>query len=176
MVLSRQPESPEATVEETVGEAEAPTIEAVVPGEGLTVNLYFPGTAGALVAERRELVSNTELSLQIQSAVEALLLGPTGDQALAPLPAGVSVRKVYLREGGVVFVDLESVEGAPPPASGSSSEMLTVYSLVNTVLLNFEGLERMVLLWNSRQLKTFAGHMDTMRPLAANPSLIAQAS
>ena len=175
VVLSRQPEVPDATVAETEGEVEAPPIEAVVPGEGLTVNLYFPGTAGALVAERRELVANTDLSLRVQSAVEALLLGPTGPRTLAPLPAGVSVRKVYLREGGVVFLDLESPEGAPPPASGSSSEMLAVYSLVNTVLLNFEGLERMVLLWNGRQLKTFAGHMDTMRPLAANPSLIARA-
>ena len=52
--------------------------------------------------------------------------------------------------------------------------MLTVYSLVNTVLLNFEQLDRVVLLWNGRQLRTFAGHVDTMRPLAANPDLIAR--
>ena len=68
VVLTRQPEeASEATVTETEGEVEAPPIEAV-PGEGLTVDLYFPGTAGALVAERRELVANTDLSLQIQSA------------------------------------------------------------------------------------------------------------
>ncbi|MEM7357123.1 MAG: hypothetical protein AAF657_40285, partial [Acidobacteriota bacterium] len=61
-----------------------------------------------------------------------------------------------------------------PPASGSAREMLTIYSLVNSVLLNFEEVERLVLLWNGGQMRTFAGHMDTRRPLVANLDLIAR--
>ncbi len=52
--------------------------------------------------------------------------------------------------------------------------MLTVYSLVNTVLLNTEGAERLVLLWNGQQPMTFAGHLNTARPLKANRDLVAR--
>ncbi len=49
-----------------------------------------------------------------------------------------------------------------------------LYSLVNTVLLNTPEANRLVVLWNGRQPETFAGHIDTARPLAARPNLIAE--
>ncbi len=157
--------------------APATAIETVVTGEDpeaaemLAAVLFFPSTGGWLLAEPREVPAGTELAERISAVVASLLAGPSGSGMRPPLPEGASVRKVYLAEAGLAFVDFESPESAPP-ASGSQREMLTVYSLVNTVLLNFEELERVVLLWNGRQLKTFAGHVDTMRPLAANPDLI----
>jgi hypothetical protein len=51
--------------------------------------------------------------------------------------------------------------------------MLSVYSLVDTVLLNVPEIEAMVLLWNGRQPQAFAGHVDTSLPLRADRDLIA---
>ena len=43
--------------------------------------------------------------------------------------------------------------------------MLSVYSIVNTVLLNIPEISAVVLLNNGQQRPTFAGHLDTSRPL-----------
>lgn len=144
--------------------------------ELLAVDLYFPGSWGALQAERHELAAGATPAESISAVVAALLAGPRDGRLQAPLPSSVTLRKVYLTAEGTVFLDLESADGEPPPASGSQREVLAVYSLVNTVLLNFDEVERLVLLWNGRQLKTFAGHLDTMRPLKPNTDLIAPAS
>ncbi len=169
-IVSWQPDDPEeATSEPAEGESSTPEEEA---GDVLTAELYFPGAGGWLRAERREVPAVEDLPDQISVVVGHLLAGPSASNLLAPLPEGVTVRKIYMSERQA-FVDFESAEPAPP-ASGSLQEMLTVYSLVNTVLLNFEQLDRVVLLWNGQQLRTFAGHVDTMRPLAANPDLVAR--
>ena len=144
--------------------------------ELLAADLYFPGNGGALRAERQELAVGPGATERISAVVAALLAGPQDESLQTPLPNTVSLRKVYLTGEGTVFLDLESTGGEPPPASGSQREVMTVYSLVNTVLLNFEEAQSLVLLWNGRQLKTFAGHLDTMRPLKPNTDLIASAS
>ena len=154
------------------GGAQAGTDGAIPEGvETLTAELYFPGYGNRLKVESRELPANGDAADRIATVVDALLAGPQSSGATAPLPDSVSLRKVYLADG-TAFLDLESAEGEAPPASGSQREILTVYSLVNTVLLNFQEAEALVLLWNGRQLRTFAGHLDTMRPLTANADLI----
>lgn len=163
-------QSPEETTAEATVETEAAG-DSLAEGQTVVMDLFFPSTSGRLRVERRELPAVAETEEQIAAAVTSLLAGPSGAGMEAPLPEGASVRKVYLAAEGVAYVDFESAESAPP-ASGSQREMLTVYSLVNTVLLNFEELDRVVLLWNGRQLKTFAGHVNTMRPLAVNTDLI----
>ncbi len=172
-LVTWEPKSPEEEASEpTEGELATPEVEAAT-GDVLTAELYFPGSGGWLQTERREVPAVTDLAEQISAVVGHLLAGPSRSDLQPPLPEGVTVRKVYMSEGGVAYIDFESAEAAPP-ASGSLREMLTVYSLVNTVLLNFDQLERVVLLWNGRQLRTFAGHIDTMRPLAANSDLVAR--
>ncbi len=148
-------------------EVESPAAEATVDAD-----LYFPGTGGRLVVERRAVPASDLVEEQIATLVETLIAGPQTSRLRSPLPAGVTVRKVYLVDGGTVFVDLESRQGSPP-SSGSQREMLTVYSLVNTVLANAEAAERLVLLWNGQQPVTFAGHLNTAQPLRVPFDLVA---
>ena len=172
IVTRERASSEEAAPDSATAEAVA-SDEDTAAVETLAVELYFPGTGSWLQSERREMAVGTESAERISAVVAGLLAGPRDRAMRSPLPEGVSVRRVYLGENGLVFLDFESPESSPP-ASGSLREMLTVYSLVNTVLLNFEELDRIVLLWNGRQLRTFAGHVDTTRPLAANSDLIAR--
>jgi hypothetical protein len=44
--------------------------------------------------------------------------------------------------------------------------------MVNTVLANAERARAVVLLWNGTQRPTFAGHVDTIRPLVSNHRLV----
>ncbi len=89
-----------------------------------------------------------------------------------PPPIGtVRLGPVYLLTGGTVVIDFEAQS---PPAVGSREEQLILFSLVNTVLLNTEQAERLLILWNGSQPHTFAGHLDTGTALTPNRSLIGE--
>ncbi len=147
---------------------EGPSAEATQP-----CDLYFPSAGGRLYVEPRELRAAADVAARVTGLVEALIAGPQGASLRPPLPDGVTVGQVYLMDGGTVILDLESEEPAPP-SSGSLREMLTVYSLVNTVLFNVEEAEQLVLLWNGQQPSTFAGHLNTALPLLPNTRLVAR--
>lgn len=108
--------------------------------------------------------------------IELTDLNPA-DGLWPPLPANVQVGQAYIMDGATgsptVVVDLVVPEHAAP-MSGARAEILMLYSLVNTVLLNTEDAERLVLLWNGQQRSTFAGHFDTTRPLTPKTELIAR--
>ncbi len=102
------------------------------------------------------------------------MAGPSGNGELSPpLPEGITLGRSYVLDDATVIVDLVSPDGAMI-TTGSRREMLMLYSLVNTVLLNVEEAERLVLLWDGRQPTTFAGHLDTTRPLTPKTELIAR--
>ncbi|MCP4659309.1 MAG: GerMN domain-containing protein [bacterium] len=169
MVSTGDEESDAAIVEEQSPDVdEGPEPEATRP-----CDLYFPGAGGHLSVEPRELPADADSAARVTDLVEALIAGPQGASLRPPLPDGVTVGQVYLMDGGTVILDLESAEPAPP-ASGSLREMLTVYSLVNTVLFNVEEAEQLVLLWNGQQPSTFAGHLNTAQPLLPNTRLVAR--
>lgn len=142
----------------------------------LVVDLYFPDAAGGLTPERRELADPVEPEAQIRSLVAEILRGPSQEGLTPPLPEGIEVAAVHLNDTGIAFVDLSSPDKAPPPSSGSLGEMLAVYSLVDSILLNIPEVRAVTLLWNGRQQSSFAGHLDTSRPLTANTDLLRRRS
>ena len=164
------------TADEPGGEGEA----AAAP----QMELFFPGPGQYLYAERRpilpaptgeeDLQSVQDVRSEVRRVVEALLAGSPSAGRSAPLPEGVTLTSVYLGVGGVVYLDFQGPEGGPPPSTGSMAELLTVYSVVNSVTRNVPEVEAVVLLWNGNQQTTFSGHVDTSRPLTSNPRLLAR--
>lgn len=155
----------EATGPAAAGGAAARTERAVV-------QLHFPAEDGYLRVEKREMQVPAEADGRIEAIVGALLGGPRERGLLAVFPAGVELGGVYVDPHGTAYVDL-AAEGQPaPPPSGSALELVRVYSLVNTVLANEPRARGVVLLWNGTQRQTFAGHVDTLRPLTADHGLV----
>jgi hypothetical protein len=81
---------------------------------------------------------------------------------------------LHLNPAGVLYVDLDLAAESSIPAWGSRQEMLAVYSIVNTLLAAEPEIQSVVLLRDGQQRATFAGHLDTSRPLFANPRLVAR--
>lgn len=146
------------------------------PGNLEPVTLYFPGEGGSLYAETHQLPPEEDAEKRIALLVETLLAGPEGPGLRVPLPKGVTLRRGYVLEDGTAVVDFASPEGAPPPPSGSHEEMLRVWSVVNTVVLNVAEAQQLLLLWNGEQPLTFAGHLDLARPLVANTRIVVSES
>ena len=139
--------------------------------------LYFPGEGGRLYPEERDIAGGADVERSVAATVAALLDGPSESGRMtglvAPLPKSVNLGRVYAMNAGTVLVDFTTEDAAAPPASGSLGEILTVYSIVNSVTLGFDEIERVVITWNGVQPTTFAGHLDTSRPLKANRRLVA---
>jgi hypothetical protein len=141
--------------------------EAGGVAETASAQLYFPNTAGWLGSESRELPAAQSAEDRAGQVASALLAGPTQPDHVAPLTEGVELASLHLSDDGVVYVDLVNAQLAAPPVSGSRGELLAVYSFVNSILANVPEARGVVLMWNGNQRPTFAGHVDTTRPLPA---------
>ena len=74
-------------------------------------------------------------------------------------------------ERGDAFVDL-SPEVSTKHSGGSSTELLTVYAIVNAVAANLPTIQRVQILIDGREVDTLAGHVDLRRPLERDFSLV----
>jgi hypothetical protein len=143
-----------------------------VPTERAIVSLHFPAEDGFLHLEKREMSVPPPGDDRLEVVVGALLSGPR-QRGLAPLfGPEVKAGNAFVDAHGVAYVDLSAEGHAMPPPSGSTLELLRVFGVVNTVLANDERARGVVLLWNGAQRQTFAGHVDTIRPLLANHRLV----
>lgn len=130
--------------------------------------LWVPDGIG-LRLERRELQVTSAPKDRIRRISEALLT-PRPD-GVRLFPDGVGLAGVQLSKDGTAYVNLVWEGHEDPPPSGSTEEIQRVYSLVNSITTNVPEARRVILLWNGLQRPTFAGHLDTSRPLAPIPSL-----
>jgi hypothetical protein len=167
--------SPSASVEgeEPAGEpAPAPSAQGEGTARRIRVRLYFeaPDRAG-LLPEEREVVFSADLGRQLRTVVEELAKGSTSG-LLPTLPPGTRVLEVFVSRGGVVYVDLsgEASSGLP---GGSQAELLTVFSIVNTVVTNFPATSRVQILVNDSVVPSLGGHIDVGRPLPPDMTLVA---
>ncbi len=154
------------------GDEEAPREQLEVAVEG-SVSLYFPGSDGRLHEEVRGIDTGVEGAALAVRVLENVLSGPDAGELFAPLPESTTVGGAFLAADGTLYLDLASSEHATPPVAGSQREILAAYSLVNSVCANVPGVQAVALLWNGEQRTTFAGNLDTTRPLVPNRRLVA---
>lgn len=135
------------------------------------VFLYFtdPDT-GYLTGESRRIESGDSRSAFYAEIVEELISGPEG--ALDPtLPPETELLALYEGPDKTVFVDL-SADASDRHPGGVRSEVLSVYSIVNTLMLNISKVRAVKLLVNGDETETLAGHVDITRPLKARMMMV----
>ena len=93
-----------------------------------------------------------------------LLRGPTG-AAVRTTPSATVLRSVSIMSDGLANADFSAQLASEHPG-GSSSELLTVYSIVNTLVFNIEDIKRVQILIEGQTIDTIAGHMDCRQPRA----------
>lgn len=135
----------------------------------VVVTLFFGTPQGeGLMREGRELEVGERLEETIEGVVDELVSGPLG--SLAPtLPPNTRVLGVQVK-GDVAQIDFgqELVEGLP---SGSSAEMAAVYSVVDTLALNFPQVKAVQFLVEGAPITELKGHLDLSRPIVPDFAL-----
>jgi spore germination protein GerM len=175
--LLRSPVGPPEAEEVAPGEAAAAEGEpaqavAVDPARRISVRLYFEATdRDGLLPEERDIAFSPDLARQIRTVVEELAKGPTSALA-ATLPAGTRVQEVFVQAHGVACVSLSGDVASGLPG-GSRAELLTIYSIVNTIVTNFPSVSRVQLVVNDQVTSSLGGHVDLSRPLPPDMTLVA---
>jgi spore germination protein GerM len=157
------------------GEAEVPTPPENAVERTINVKLFFEDTErGGLVLEERAVTYDPEIARQLQVVVGELIRGSEAGFA-SPLAGETKVLEVFVTGRGIAYVDLsKEVTGTIP--SGSDGELRAVYSVVNTITLNFPAIRRVQILIDGRPAITLAGHVDLSRPLFPDLTLLAAAA
>jgi len=131
-----------------------------VPEEMIEVNLYFSDSqAMYLVSEKRKILPTTSLAKQV---VIELIKGPDSSDLYSTIPEGTRVNEVYIADD-IVYVDL-SEEVFKNHPGGSSGELMTVYSIVNS-LTEISPIKGVQILVEGNERNSLVGHVDISMPL-----------
>ena len=161
-LVDPQPESSGASADPAAPAPGVPRITATV--------FYASADGQALVPIRREVALAEGLVPQGREILTAQLQGAPSPY-VSVIPEGTMLRAFYVTDRGDAFVDL-SLEVSSRHPGGSSTELLTVYAIVNAVTANLPTIQRVQILIDGREADTLAGHVDLRRPLEQDLSLV----
>ncbi len=162
----------DADADDDEGDPNEQAESSLAPLPRRTVEIYFPSEVDdGLVSEFREIFATATAGDQIKQILADLISGPSSKQASRALPAGTRLRQAYVLDDGIAWLDFSSelTEGI---GGGSMAELLTVYSIVNSVVANVPDVRRVGILVNGQPVETLNGHMHLLNPLRPNFSLI----
>lgn len=153
-----------------LAQAPLPTPAAVSKPEAVgrvagkrTVHLYFGDAQGRhLMAEQRVVTPPADDIALARLLVTMLIQGPE-TEARRTLPADARLRALHLTESGTAFVDFEEDALAGHPG-GAGGEMLTIYSVVNTLALNVDTIRTVKFLIGGQEAATLVDHVDLREP------------
>jgi len=135
------------------------------------VILYFSdGQEEFLVGERIGIDQRNTVEEEAKELVNELIKGPKG-KLVPTLPPRTKLLALNVDENGVARVDFSRDLSMSHPG-GSSAEIMTVYSVVNSLSVNFPEIKGVQILIEGKEIETIAGHLSLKRPLSSKPDLI----
>ncbi len=146
-------------------------LPTATPAPEQRVILLFAGGDNLLHPELRSVPLPAEVHERIRVVMTELLAGPRNSQQLAPIiPYPAAVEAIFVDQQGNAFIDLT----APPrPLTGSSTELLLAYGVVDSVILNCPEVTAVQILFGGHEVATLTGHLDLSKPLVLNKRFIA---
>ena len=133
----------------------------------ITATLYYISEDGlSLPGVQREVAFGDSIAEQARRIVEAQLADAPPPYA-PPVPAGTSLRALFIGERGEAFVDLGG-EIRTKHSGGSLAEIFTTYAIVNALTVNLPAITRVQILIDGKEVDTLAGHVDLRHPLQKN--------
>jgi germination protein M len=135
------------------------------------VNLFFLDDKEEwLVPEIRSIERKQSLEEEARETVKLLLLGPESSALHSAIPSGTTLRELYIYKD-VAYIDLSRHISENHPG-GSWAELCTIFSIVNTILLNIPELLGVKILVGGRERETLAGHIDITKPFRFNDDMV----
>ena len=146
-------------------------LKGLIPKREIKVALYFADPHSEyLVNEQREIKDAFSKKQKIAKTIDELIKGPKGN-LIHTIASTTRLNNIQIDSDGIVWLDFNSHLSQDHPG-GSLSEIMTVYSIVNTVLLNFKDLSKVGILIEGNEVRTLAGHIDCSKPFVLENDFI----
>ena len=132
------------------------------------VKLYF-STRDAMYLEAELRKIDAGKSNKYIETITELIKGPESKELNATIPAGVRIRNIRI-EGKTAYLDFNQAL-VDNHWGGSTGEIMTIYSIVNTIT-QFPEIDYAKILVEGQEIETLAGHLDISVALEADQNLI----
>jgi spore germination protein GerM len=149
----------------------APTPPPPAAGRKIKVHLFYVAEDGVSLTSVERDIAFGESTLEQARYIMAAQIAPASEPAVSAIPAGTTLRALFLGEGGEAFVDL-SRELRTGHSGGTVNELLTVYTIVNALTANLPAVTSVQILVDGKELDTLSGHVDLRRPIAKNAGFV----
>ncbi len=135
------------------------------------VILYFSDRDGEyLVGEKRKIAKGGEVKEEAKQMIDELIKGPKG-KLIPTLPSRTKCLSLKVNEKGIAVINFSQALSKDHPG-GSSAEILTTYSIVNSLALNFPRIKGVQILIEGKPVETITGHLSLKQPISPKPDLI----
>ncbi len=138
----------------------APAAAPAPTGRKIKARLFY-------VAEDGQHLTSGEGTAAQAREIVAAQVAPVADPLVSAIPAGTGVRALFITDRGDAYVDL-SREASSAHLGGTTTELLTVYSIVDALTVNLPAVRAVQILVDGKEQDTLAGHVDLRRPLEKN--------
>jgi spore germination protein GerM len=133
--------------------------------------LYFGDErSDFLIPEFRTLTTIQDPAEKAAALVRELIHGPTA-RGVRTVPRQTKIIWSKTEGDGLLNINFgsEMIQYHP---GGSTAELLTVYSIVNTITTNVPEIKKVQLLFDDKPVETIAGHFDCSVPISPRPELV----
>ena len=139
--------------------------------ERTIIHLYFADKENSfLIAEKRLLIQPDDPAQMGKFIIESLIKGPK-EGLMRTIPLDATLRALFVTEDKTAYADFSPVIREKHPG-GCKSEIITIYSIVNSLILNIPEIDAVKILIDGRESMTLAGHIDLRFPLKADMLLV----
>ena len=160
---------PDRPSPEPVGQKVVP--EGVRLPDRADIYLYFAdGDNSYLIGEKRTIPFSRDPVEFGKNIIRALAKGPK-ENLMHTIPEGASLKSFYVGKDKIAFLDMSAALKENHPG-GSKAELVTIYSIVNSLVLNIPEIDAVKILIGGREEMTLAGHVDMRRPFRADMLLV----
>lgn len=136
------------------------------------VTLFFIDEDDTLLRrEERVIADDSSVVRLAKKTIEELIKGSEKGY-VSPFPPETKLRELFISQEGVAYVDF-SEDIVQRHLSGSSAEISTIYSLVNTLAYNFKPIKKVFILIEGQERETLGGHINLSQPFLPQYDLIA---
>lgn len=137
-----------------------------------TIRLFYESPEMLLTSETRNVQLPESPAGALPLVVRELFKGSANRGVPRLFPVDTVVRGAFLLPDGTALVDLGGATLSQGWSTGSHQELMAVYSVVQTVTVNFPEARRVHLLLNGEPAETLGGHIALEKPLVPLNSLL----
>jgi spore germination protein GerM len=134
------------------------------------VHLYFATRDNDFLTAEERMISSSD-PVNLAALIIRELITGSRKNLVRTIPEKTKLNAVFITGDGIAYVDISEAARRKHPG-GVQSERLTIFSIVNSLILNIAEIKAVKILIQGKESMTLAGHIDLRFPFKANMLIV----